>query len=952
MVTPNSSNPDDPNYNCLTCHYPGTWVSGALTVTAAHAPLHDKTDVPDPVACSIACHSPNVIDEHSKYSLFATPSGELDCDRCHKNTNTDPNLGPVNVQETIQLGSGLAGAVVTCDQCHTNISDAGHAAAHAEFMPNSTDCTLSGCHNENIMVEHTNRGWTCSTCHAGATLSLDPIVVQQVIVDAINTSPNPPDMNCSSCHGPDAGTHAADHDQGFFLITPSDQDCTRCHASMNQGDPNQASLVDEHIGNHGLECSTCHSRTDYVFDTINKGRDPSNQPVYCVDCHAASGQGEGHAPITVAPWSECAWCHQIDIFGVPEHNMHLAAAQDLQLSCSACHVPAGSQPGCIQCHSLEQTIWDPLPLHKTAPNSSLNIIGPGTEDHDKHTASTGPLYNNCTFCHVNGVPGSEPLPIPYSECTKCHNGGTAPDITYGSAIHTINHIQGAEALGQSCSYCHSQTPACTNCHQIKGPNMPQHDTHTVTLQYNCTECHINGIAGSEPLPSPYDECSTCHNPAGPGADITYGSPIHTNNHIVGGETSGESCDLCHGPTPPDCSACHAPGHPPIPAPYNQCSTCHDGSGTTTNIKFGQEGHNTHMAVTGNNCVVCHNPQPDCGQCHSNGDHTAAHDSVGVPSDGCSKCHDANVVTEHVTNRGYECATCHTSTDPKVTSTISLGKSGTFVTCYDCHDQNNHHTTTEAQSGNCTYCHADPRLTVEGAIVPVGQLACRQCHIDGNGFVKTGTDKPSHAFNTSGNIQDFGACFNCHQPTPYHAKPTSRPRDCYSATPGKGTFNLFSDEFGGGGEHNERNERCEGRQRDYRNPTITFNMVTIFDYFATNKQWTVPTFGTTATGTGEGGGVTPPPPPVTDTVNITYASYSSRYDRLTVYAENTLGNNASLSVSYNGDIYAMSWDSHDDRWEVTISTSRCSDSTIEVTSSAGGSDSSSVSNCSSYSSWGH
>ena len=111
-------------------------------------------------------------------------------------------------------------------------------------------------------------------------------------------------------------------------------------------------------------------------------------------------------------------------------------------------------------------------------------------------------------------------------------------------------------------------------------------------------------------------------------------------------------------------------------------------------------------------------------------------------------------------------------------------------------------------------------------------------------------------------------------------------------------------------------------------------MTFTDIFGINQQWTVPTFGT-------GGG---DPPGGNDSVTITYARYDRRRDRLTVYAENSMGDNAQLTVHYDGDSYNMNWDSGDDRWEEQISDSRCRDSTIEVTSSAGGSDTANVDRC--------
>jgi hypothetical protein len=83
------------------------------------------------------------------------------------------------------------------------------------------------------------------------------------------------------------------------------------------------------------------------------------------------------------------------------------------------------------------------------------------------------------------------------------------------------------------------------------------------------------------------------------------------------------------------------------------------------------------------------------------------------------------------------------------------------------------------------------------------------------------------------------------------------------------------------------------------------------------------------------------------VDITRAEYDDDDEEIEVRAENSLGNNATLSVLYNGNSYEMNWDSHDDRWEIKINTSHCYESSIEVVSSAGGSDTSSIKDCDSH-----
>jgi hypothetical protein len=243
-----------------------------------------------------------------------------------------------------------------------------------------------------------------------------------------------------------------------------------------------------------------------------------------------------------------------------------------------------------------------------------------------------------------------------------------------------------------------------------------------------------------------------------------------------------------------------------------CSVCHENSAYDSLIA---QGKAETKFVT---CEDCHGPDA--------GDHAAAHDSVGVPEDKCTDCHYANVVEEHVYDRGFSCSVCHENSS--YNDEINDGKNDIFITCYDCHGQNSHHDTSEAQSGNCTYCHGDPRLTYD-MNTPTGQLACRECH-------------GSYQHGNGGPIQDYGACFACHQPTPYHAKPSYQPDDCrarYSQAPGKGEFNIFADEFERDRRSGSRSDR-DCRDRNYRIPR-SLNWMTIVDLLGTDQEYIIPTF---------------------------------------------------------------------------------------------------------------
>jgi hypothetical protein len=236
--------------------------------------------------------------------------------------------------------------------------------------------------------------------------------------------------------------------------------------------------------------------------------------------------------------------------------------------------------------------------------------------------------------------------------------------------------------------------------------------------------------------------------------------------------------------------------------------------------------------------------------------------------------------------------------------------------------------------------------------PVGQLACRECH-------------GSYQHGNGGPIQDYAACFDCHQPVPYHAAPTQN-FECWDSnpdywdyipglTPGRGSFNLFWSFFHlpdryyrDTADEEIAKDYCRQYRGDFDTPAISYNAVGFFDFFNTQTDWVVPTF---EVGDGSqlpssppdfgGGG---PGPGGDDTVTITYARYDRSRDRLTVYAESSMGDNVSLTVHYDGDSYEMNWDGDDNRFEERISDSRCRDSTIEVTSSGGGSDTANVDRC--------
>ena len=147
----------------------------------------------------------------------------------------------------------------------------------------------------------------------------------------------------------------------------------------------------------------------------------------------------------------------------------------------------------------------------------------------------------------------------------------------------------------------------------------------------------------------------------------------------------------------------------------------------------------HLATGGPGCPACHaggrTPSSDCTTCHAAhpGGGGGAHQTVasnGTPSCTQSTCHGTNnVTTFHPT-----CATCHSSSDPKVKAAIMAGIDGTPAHCEDCHDSGyaaihtngtTGHTLSASWCGSAAGCHnsTDVSLIHTTGDDPPGCLVC-------------------------------------------------------------------------------------------------------------------------------------------------------------------------------------------------------------------------------------
>lgn len=217
----------------------------------------------------------NMATQH--HLLLSDPAKGLACIGCHNPQNLD--------------GSSWSFCLVRdCTKCHT---DQNHVTAHNMAGVPYADC--ASCHDPNVVLEHNNRGLTCSVCHD----SLDPKIQQ-----AISVGKNNIPVDCADCHDfiANFGNHEKQHD----MTDVNQSACTDCHS------PN---AVTEHELKE-VYCFLCHNNTSSpVMTAIEQGM--AGETVPCLSCHPTfhNDPGSGNLnPIANAGPDVSAIVNQVVLF--------------------------------------------------------------------------------------------------------------------------------------------------------------------------------------------------------------------------------------------------------------------------------------------------------------------------------------------------------------------------------------------------------------------------------------------------------------------------------------------------------------------------------------------------------------------------------------------------------------------------------------------------------------
>lgn len=413
---------NSPELACRECHPEHRGAAAALTDLSGklfpHEALgfslngHQLNVLRKPFVCA-DCHQEDV-------SAFALPT----CDECHRQMDVT-----FMDAHTIVFGA-------ECLACHDGVDKYGDDFSHAAFF------ALDG--------KHANAD--CAQCHANARSTSD---FQSAPTDCFSChQKDDPHLGaygnaCVVCHSPEGWTPAKfDHNLAVFKLEGKHVNvtCEQCHANnVFKGTPQDCYSChqkdDEHNGQFGTACESCHNPADWENATFDHNLstfklDGEHVNIACEKCHVNN--------VFKGTPATCVSCHQKD----DEHNGTFGT------ECSICHTTAS---------------WDGATFDHSRTNFQLDGSHSRVECEQCHKGGvfTG-LSTNCVSCHADpafhaGAFGAN--------CASCHNTSSwspaginfqHPEPRAEEGGNGINHG------GATCRQCHPSTvreATCNACHE-------------------------------------------------------------------------------------------------------------------------------------------------------------------------------------------------------------------------------------------------------------------------------------------------------------------------------------------------------------------------------------------------------------------------------------------------------------------------------------------------------
>jgi hypothetical protein len=528
------------------------------------------------------------------------------CIECHKDVGAD-----------FRDHAGFHGRlepVPNCRQCHTE--HRGRDAKIAQFDAKTldhqrTDFELRGKH----------RDTECQKCHVTGKKYRDASHQCSVCHKKDDLHKGGLGTKCADCHN-ETKWQEVDFDHGkktHFPLTGAHADkavkCDNCHVDGHYKDTTKTCIGchkadDDHKGQFGEKCNTCHTADAWEKQTFSHNRDTKfelkdkHQQVVCTECHKS--------PLYTTKTGTACWdCHRKD----DKHK------ESLGRNCAACHfergwkelggkfdhdktrfpLRGGHAAKKVECKDCHKDL-----MYRQTPNDCIAC-------HKKDDKHEGNLGRNCNDCHaevewkkVDGRFDHQKTKFPLRgahatakvECKACHKD-----------LRSYRGIPG------DCYSCHekddkhekTEGKLCEQCHGEKSWRIDRYD-HTATrfpligrhITTPCKDCHVKTLRFKDAA----RDCWSCHR----------------KDDKVHKETLGTKCEDCHNTRAwsvwqfdhdrktkyplvgshrkVDCIACHkapAPAGKAIAALRSDCVDCH-------------RKDDVHDGRFGARCGQCHVPE--------------------------------------------------------------------------------------------------------------------------------------------------------------------------------------------------------------------------------------------------------------------------------------------------------------------------------------------------------
>lgn len=306
---------------------------------------HQRMENGDPITCE-NCHSEDL-------STFDSDS----CQTCHSDI------------DLVFARAHLLSYGSDCLACHDGVdsmNDFNHNAVAFKLEGGHENLRCTQCHlSTHSLTDFQSTPQDCYSCHAQD--------------DQHNGGYG---TNCESCHTPSSWEDANfDHDLSAFKLEGEHREvaCENCHINnVYKGTPKDCYSChkqdDEHGGQFGTQCESCHTPSDWENATFDHARVTATTA--CVNCHAEPREHAGQFG------TDCAACHTTNAWEPAAYNgPHTFPIYhgDGNGSCQTCHPNGLTTYTCYGCHE----------------HTESNIAS----EHREEGISN---FGNCIECHIDG----------------------------------------------------------------------------------------------------------------------------------------------------------------------------------------------------------------------------------------------------------------------------------------------------------------------------------------------------------------------------------------------------------------------------------------------------------------------------------------------------------------------------------------------------------------------